>query len=70
MISDDMESSNYKGVWYCCGTANVMPGKTYVYSGPFATYSVWHRPMAAYAPEVNTTFFVYGNEVNAPAIGR
>jgi hypothetical protein len=61
--------SDYRGVWYCCGTANVLPGKTYVYSGPMATYSAWHRPMAVYAPEANKTYFVFGNEQNAPAIG-
>ena len=61
--------SDYRGVWYCCGTANVLPGNNHVYSGPMATYSAWHRPMAVYAPAVNTTYFVFGNERNAPAIG-
>jgi hypothetical protein len=70
MNLDNFEASDYQGVWYFCGTANVLPGKTYVYSGPMATYSAWHRPMAVYAPEADTTFFVYGNQENAPGIGR
>ena len=57
-----------RGVWYCCGTANTLPGHKYVYSGGMATYCIWHRPMAVYAPEVNKTFFVYGNANNAPTI--
>ena len=60
----------YDGVWYCCGQVNTLPGKTYVYSGPMATYCAWHRPMAIYEPKVDTTFFVFGNQDNAPAIGR
>ncbi|MBM3891955.1 MAG: hypothetical protein FJ388_22810, partial [Verrucomicrobia bacterium] len=58
----------YGGVWYASGTTNVLPGHRYVYSGPMATYSVWHRPMAVFAPVVNKTFFVYGNATNAPTI--
>ena len=27
-------ASDYRGVWYRCGTVNVLPGKTFVYSGP------------------------------------
>ncbi len=57
-----------RGVWYCCGTANTLPGHGHVYSGPMATYCVWHRPMAIYAPTVDKTFFVYGNAENAPTI--
>ena len=57
-----------RGVWYCCGTANTLPGHGHVYSGPMATYCVWHRPMAIYAPSVDRTFFVYGNADNAPTI--
>ncbi len=61
--------SDYRGVWYRCGTVNVLPGNDFVYSGPMATYSAWHRPMAVYSPEAGTTYFVFGNERNAPAIG-
>jgi len=60
----------YRGVWYCCGKVNTLPGKTYVYSGPMATYCAWHRPMAIYHPETDATFFVFGNQENAPAIAR
>ena len=62
-------ASDYRGVWYRCGSVNVLPGKTFVYSGPMATYSAWHRPMAVYSSDVNTTYFVFGNERNASAIG-
>jgi len=61
-------SEPFTGVWYCCGTANVLPGHAHVYSGPMATYCMWHRPIAVYRPEVDKTFFVYGNADNAPAI--
>lgn len=57
------------GVWYCCGhQVNTLPGHEWVYSGPMATYCAWHRPMAVYAPQVDRTFFVYGNADNAPTI--
>ncbi len=60
-----------RGVWYCCGhKVNTLPGHEWVYSGPMATYCAWHRPMAIYRPEVNSTFFVYGNGDNAPTISR
>ena len=57
-----------QGVWYCCGTANVLPGKKYVYSGPMATYCMWHRPIAVYARSARKTFFVFGNAQNSPTI--
>jgi hypothetical protein len=63
-------TGRYRGIWYCCGQANTLPGKTYVYSGPMATYCAWHRPMAVYSPVVDATFFVFGNEENAASIGR
>lgn len=61
-------TSSHRGVWYACGTVTTLPGKKYVYSGPMATYCVWHRPMAVYAPTEDRTFFVYGNGDNAPTI--
>lgn len=57
-----------RGIWYACGTANTLPGHGHVYSGPMATYCIWHRPMAVFIPEVQKTFFVYGNANNAPTI--
>ncbi len=66
----EVHPGDYRGVWYCSGRANLLPGKTCVYSGPMATYCAWHRPMAVFAPEVRTTFFVFGNADNAPSIGR
>ncbi len=61
-------NGDFKGVWYGCGTANTLPGHTYVYSGGKATYSAWHRPMAVYARQVDKTFFVFGTPDNSPAI--
>ena len=61
-------SEPFTGVWYCCGTANVLPGHAHVYSGPMATYCMWHRPMAVHCQEVGKTFFVYGNAANEPAV--
>ncbi len=58
----------FRGIWYCCGTANALPGRKYVYGGGKATYSAWHRPMAVYARQVDKTFFVFGNPSNAPTI--
>jgi len=57
-----------RGVWYWCGSANLLPGQGAVYSGAMATYCVWHRPMAVYAPEVNRSYFVYGSAGNRPTI--
>ena len=57
-----------RGVWYHCGAANLLPGHGAVYSGPMATYCVWHRPMAVYAPAVSRSYFVYGSEGNRPTI--
>jgi hypothetical protein len=59
---------DFKGMWYCCGTANTLPGHKFVYSGGKATYSAWHRPMAVYAKQVDRTFFVFGTPGNCPAI--
>ena len=57
-----------RGIWYECGRANLLPGQGAVYSGAMATYCAWHRPLAIYRPEVNRTFFVYGNADNSPTI--
>jgi len=57
-----------RGVWYSCGSANLLPGQGAVYCGPMATYCAWHRPLAIYVPEVGRTFFVYGNADNSPTI--
>lgn len=49
---------------YAC----VHSGNHTVYSGAMATYCAWHRPMAIYAAQVDTTFFVFGNPKNYPTI--
>ena len=68
--TEDRFTGESQGVWYACGTANAYPGKKYVYSGPMATYCVWHRPIAVYAPAVRKTFFVFGNPDNSPTISH
>jgi hypothetical protein len=60
--------TTFRGVWYGSGRQNTLPGHEFVYAGGKATYSAWHRPMAVYAPEVNKTFFVFGDAHNRPAI--
>ncbi|MFH1567096.1 MAG: BNR-4 repeat-containing protein [Gemmatimonadota bacterium] len=68
MVSASHLPASHRGVWYASGTANALPGHGHVYSGPMATYCAWHRPMAVYAPEVERTFWVYGNADNGPTI--
>ncbi len=68
MADDDLPPPETRGVWYHCGSANLLPDQGAVYSGPMATYCVWHRPMAIYAEGVNRTFFVYGGAGNRPTI--
>ena len=60
--------STFTGVWYQSGTQNAYPGQSHVYSGPMATYSAWHRPMAIHNAERATTYFVFGNAENSPCI--
>ena len=83
-IVEPTDSEPSQGVWYTPGTfkgyargitdyppekyACVYPGKQTVYSGAMATYCAWHRPMAIYSPEVDKTFFVFGNPENSPAV--
>jgi len=60
--------TDFRGVWYGCGTENALPSRKYVYAGGKATYCAWHRPMAVYAPQVEKIFFVFGDAENRPAI--
>ncbi len=57
------------GVWHRSGAkTRLSPMAKTVYGGGHATYCSWTRPMAIYAPEVDKTFFVFGNAENAPTI--
>ena len=57
------------GVWHRSGAkTRVSPGGLTVYGGPHATYCSWTRPMAIYAPEVDKTFFAFGNAENHPTV--
>jgi len=47
----------YRGIWFTLGQPQEYGDK---YAGGLATYTMKHIPMAAYAKEVNKTFFVYG----------
>ncbi len=55
------KADGYRGIWY----SNQPQGDEYVYkySGGLGTYCAKHRPFAAYAAEVNKTFFCYGGTV-------
>ncbi len=66
--TENLPPARCRGIWYECGRANLLPGQGAVYSGAMATYCAWHRPLAIYRPEVNRTFFVYGNADNSPTI--
>ncbi|MCD6359560.1 MAG: BNR-4 repeat-containing protein [Armatimonadetes bacterium] len=68
MLADRLPPPECRGVWYHCGTVNLLPDQGAVYSGPMATYCAWHRPMAVYSPEVRRSFFVYGNADNSPTL--
>ncbi len=47
----------YRGIWFTLGQMKKYGDK---YSGGLGSYTMKHIPMAAYAEEVNKTFFVYG----------
>ena len=56
------KAEGYRGIWYM----NQPSGDehTYKYSGGFATYPQQHIPIAVYAEEADTTFFVYGGRID------
>ncbi len=54
---DNTKIDGYRGIWFTLGQFSEYGDK---YSGGLGTYTVKHRPLAIYAPEVNKTFFVYG----------
>ena len=55
------------GVWHASGArTRVSPAANTVYGGAHATYCAWTRPMAVYAPAVDRTFFVFGDDANSP----
>jgi hypothetical protein len=57
------------GVWHRSGAkTRLSPAGKTVYGGGHATYCSWTRPMAIYAPQVDKTFFAFGNADNRPTI--
>lgn len=52
------KAEGYRGIWYFNQPSN--DEYRYKYSGGFATYPQQHLPIALYAEEVDTTFFVFG----------
>ena len=56
--SENSPASGYRGIWYSIGQGNGQFGPKY--SGGLGTYPANILPMACYAKEVETTFFVYG----------
>src|SRR5690554_5762005 len=57
----------YRGIWFTLGQFSEYGDK---YSGGLGTYTAKHIPLAAYSPEVNKTFFVYGGTTGPDEIGR
>ncbi len=51
------KDDGYRGIWFTLGQFLEYGDK---YSGGLGTYTAKHVPLAAYAPEANKTFFVYG----------
>jgi len=47
----------YRGIWFTLGQFSEYGDK---YSGGLGTYTAKHRPLAAYSPTADKTFFVYG----------
>ncbi len=47
----------YRAIWFDLGQRTEYGSK---YSGPLATYTSNHTPLAIHAPQVQRTFFVYG----------
>jgi hypothetical protein len=54
--------NGYRGIWFELNQKYAYGDK---YSGGLGTYTAKHRPMAIYAAEVNTTYFVYGGTTTA-----
>lgn len=54
---NNQKVDGYRGIWFTLGQFYEYGDK---YSGGLGTYTAKHIPLAIYAPEVNTTFFVYG----------
>lgn len=56
-VRNNQQIDGYRGIWFTLGQFYEYGDK---YSGGLGTYTAKHIPLAIYAPEVNTTFFVYG----------
>lgn len=52
----------FRPIWFDLGQKSEYGSK---YSGAFGTYTMKHRPMAIYSPEVDKTFFVFGGTTAA-----
>jgi len=59
-VSTSRKDTGYRGIWFTLGQFCDYGDK---YSGGLGTYTAKHVPLAAYAEEVNKTFFVYGGAI-------
>lgn len=61
---DNAKRNGYRGIWFELNQKFAYGDK---YSGGLGTYTAKHVPLAAYAPEVDKTFFVYGGTTHDTA---
>ena len=54
---DNTKVDGFRPIWFDLGQRSEYGSK---YVGAFGTYTMKHRPLAIYSPEVDKTFFVYG----------
>ncbi len=68
-VNCEEEFSPISGIWHISDcTRRLSPTAATVYGGAHATYCAWTRPMAVYAPDVDKTFFAFGDRFNSPAV--
>ncbi|MBR1707051.1 MAG: BNR-4 repeat-containing protein [Bacteroidales bacterium] len=61
---NNTQVDGFRPIWFDLGQRSEYGSK---YSGSFGTYTMKHRPLAIYAPEVDRTYFVYGGTTEAKA---
>ncbi|MCK5463458.1 MAG: BNR-4 repeat-containing protein, partial [Bacteroidales bacterium] len=59
---NNLKVNGYRGIWFELNQKYEYGDK---YSGGLGTYTAKHIPLAAYAPAVDKTFFVYGGTVDS-----
>lgn len=56
-LLNNTKVDGFRPIWFDLGQRTEYGSK---YSGAFGTYTMKHRPLSIYSPEVDKTFFVYG----------